>query len=627
MKNVLLFTQLFGFMILTQGLLAQDFNKLQSSYDHFETVNSYWKDHVSDAPQGLYSYNSEIDRIQAHLKNVCSSLYKHAPEGVSAEQLQNRRLLIDALDKYADRKIFPENRYHSVRTPYFVDDDNVHCAVGYLMAYSGSGELVARIRKEHNYDYIKDIKTDGVAQWAQGNGFSIEELKWIQPTYAPGNYLSAVGQGTNGTVKKFTVDNAQSRLIFAGDFTQLEGLSCVNVGVFKDEQLSCLGAGISGTVNDLLYDNNLDRVYVAGSFTNNSQDYPIAFYNGLTWQYLEVPGRPNATATALNRYNYPSYDLEVIIEDPNQVDNYELWKYSPSGVWILEAEFDGIVLEIERTNLWGSHAYAGHFSTITHYHPSGDTLYFNTNNATFHDTFNDTWISVGPEISDTVKTIMSQGALGAAVYFGGNCSPENGQSNICLTRYLNNTTQPIVYWEAFVNIDSIPASINAMWFNPWKSTITFGGDFEFNAFVMGTDSYYLADLNILSNQIGALAYLDQPVHDIEYWENQVYISGEFTNNLMSIPMNHLARFSPTADIASIDSEMEITVSPVPFLDHVKIDGIDNINSFILLNSLGQIVKQGKLSSNEINDLDDLPQGAYILKLKSDQGEFTERIIK
>jgi len=43
--------------------------------------------------------------------------------------------------------------------------------------------LAKKISAEFNFDYVKNIKTDGLLEWASTAGFTVDELKLIQPTY------------------------------------------------------------------------------------------------------------------------------------------------------------------------------------------------------------------------------------------------------------------------------------------------------------------------------------------------------------------------------------------------------------------------------------------------------------
>ena len=81
---------------------------------------------------------------------------------------------------------------------YFIDDFGVHCAVGYLIEQSGNGDLALEISEKFNYNYIEDIPSSKMLDWAEKFGFTVDELKWIQPGYPPVQTLNQLGNGTNG---------------------------------------------------------------------------------------------------------------------------------------------------------------------------------------------------------------------------------------------------------------------------------------------------------------------------------------------------------------------------------------------------------------------------------------------
>jgi hypothetical protein len=128
-------------------------------------VNAQWEKHRELSPSGLISFTSDADRIQYHLKLVARHLKKSSDQFWNEYQLKNRSQLIELLEKYAERKIFPTNLYHSTRTPYFIDDFGVHCAVGYLIEQSGHDELALEISEEFNYDYIENINSSRMLEF------------------------------------------------------------------------------------------------------------------------------------------------------------------------------------------------------------------------------------------------------------------------------------------------------------------------------------------------------------------------------------------------------------------------------------------------------------------------------
>ena len=121
----------------------------------------------------------EDARITAHLAHVLAELRARPSAN------PRREVLLDALAEYIAAGEFPrrtEDPYPG-RRPRFIDDRGVHCAVGYLLARSGHGELAAAIDAEQEYAYVSEIHSPALAAWAREHGFTRDELAMIQPKY------------------------------------------------------------------------------------------------------------------------------------------------------------------------------------------------------------------------------------------------------------------------------------------------------------------------------------------------------------------------------------------------------------------------------------------------------------
>lgn len=152
---------------------------------HLLEVNGQWKtmDPTMLGDEQLVAFNSEAERIADHLHRVAERLAVRPPKVIAWESIQRRRLLLDSLNAYADRGRFPMNDVVPGRSPVFIDKAGTACAVGQLMIASGDAELAQRIHNEMNLAYIHDIALPEVTAWASANGFTTDELAWIQPTY------------------------------------------------------------------------------------------------------------------------------------------------------------------------------------------------------------------------------------------------------------------------------------------------------------------------------------------------------------------------------------------------------------------------------------------------------------
>jgi hypothetical protein len=153
--------------------------------EHLLEVNMHWTTMdpvVSDNVRSV-QFTSEAERITEHLHRVREHLSKQIPKGLVPNALIHRRALLDTLDAYAGRGLFPVNNVVPGRSPVFIDELGTACAVGYLMIASGHADIAERIQHDMNLAYVHDIALPEMSTWAATHGFTAEELAWIQPTY------------------------------------------------------------------------------------------------------------------------------------------------------------------------------------------------------------------------------------------------------------------------------------------------------------------------------------------------------------------------------------------------------------------------------------------------------------
>ncbi len=156
-------------------------------YTNLCKLNGEWvqKDAQHLPVHHQYAFSSDQEIIRYHLGLVQQELLAKTPEGLTEVQIARRAQSLKVLGEYRERGLFPKNSGHSIRTPYFIDDANTACAVGYLMRESGAAELAEHIRETGNHLYVREMEYPEVVAWADHNGFLLEELAWIQPTYGP----------------------------------------------------------------------------------------------------------------------------------------------------------------------------------------------------------------------------------------------------------------------------------------------------------------------------------------------------------------------------------------------------------------------------------------------------------
>lgn len=169
---------------ITAAQLAPD--APATTRQHLFEVNARWTSmHPSvlldETP--IAGYRSEADRIADHLLRVHAQLSTNLPETMGQDTRSRRTALLDTLHAYAVRGVFPMNNDVMGRSPVFIDAQGNVCAVGHLMIASGNAPLAERIRTEMNLAYVHDIHLPEAVAWAVTNGFTMDELAWIQPTY------------------------------------------------------------------------------------------------------------------------------------------------------------------------------------------------------------------------------------------------------------------------------------------------------------------------------------------------------------------------------------------------------------------------------------------------------------
>lgn len=169
---------------LCQDLFAQE--KQLTVFDQLVYVNKEWEKQT-DAPAWLRNTPAQAldaqEIVQFHLQQVESLLRSRAVSGLTIQQQQQRTKHLDVLHAYWGNGVFPLNTHHTGRQPYFIDEKNTYCAVGYLMKMSGADEMARSINQTQNFNYLADIHHPGLMDWVNKSGLSLSELALIQPGY------------------------------------------------------------------------------------------------------------------------------------------------------------------------------------------------------------------------------------------------------------------------------------------------------------------------------------------------------------------------------------------------------------------------------------------------------------
>ena len=196
-KNLLVFYLVCLFLFFSLPGNAQR----SSVYNQLLSVNADWQNQP-DVPVQLQTEAAktlnEQQLVQLHLSEVEKLLRSRSVGALAQQQRVNRIKNLDVLHEYLLAGIFPVNTGHYNRQPYFIDDNNNYCAVGYLMKQSGADDMARDIHRTQNFSYLKDIHHDKLLNWVQQSGLTMDELALIQPGY---------GGETPATLTEFHYNN------------------------------------------------------------------------------------------------------------------------------------------------------------------------------------------------------------------------------------------------------------------------------------------------------------------------------------------------------------------------------------------------------------------------------------
>ena len=114
---------------------------VHDTYSVLLNVNQEWQKHQElintfDHTKIVLSKN-HTQNIQLHLQLVVNHLKQNASASLTPLQRKHRNRLLDCLQDYAIKGVFPTNDYLPIKNPIFIDRRGVHCAVGYLIQQSG----------------------------------------------------------------------------------------------------------------------------------------------------------------------------------------------------------------------------------------------------------------------------------------------------------------------------------------------------------------------------------------------------------------------------------------------------------------------------------------------------------
>ncbi|MFK7947419.1 MAG: T9SS type A sorting domain-containing protein [Saprospiraceae bacterium] len=620
---ILLFAILFSIPTQAESLHHSTEKAL---FDHLTEVNQQWKYQydlsIFDFRQ-MVGFNNDNQRIQTHLQFVYRLLSSRSTTHLNKIQTENRQKHLAVLKSYYEAAIFPTNHYHTKRQPYFVDNFEVHCAVGYLLQQDGQNELIATIRKNDNYAYIHELtKYSQIEIWAKANGFTVDELALIQPGYGPVYEFSAIGNGVDGEVLCFEKSDDENTLFIGGNFTTIDGIASASVASFDGTNFQAIG-GISGSVHDMKYHNG--DLYVVGDFSINQTPTNVAVWDGTTWTALQN-GDMQGTVYAIEilwTKLYIGGDFQKINNvDMSYLAYYELGtqQWSTDGRAIIGGSYqvipdgfsvDAPVYDLEIVN--NMIAIGGEFMNVA---PNVMNPNFNTFNTSFFAYWNYTgeWVSGFNTPNGIVNSI----------------------------RYINGN----LYIGSLVsNASSILSVLSA---GIWSYTYSLGGydDFKIHDFIehngkiytvggvthlpfVGTHGQGILGVSHLGNMVNVygVGVISSSVKAATTFQDKAYFGGSF-DSISVVEVNGLtvSDLDGVSNTENIEEQKNYAVWYAT--NHIIIESKQaQPTDFTLFNVNGQVVNQVQNINTNRHEIpiSDLPKGIYFYKVNSENGAMSGKL--
>lgn len=577
-------------------------------YRHLLEVNKEWRtmDPTPIGGERVVHFTNEAERIATHLHMVAAYERAHVPEGLPAASVAERTALLDKLDAYADRGVFPQNHVLPVRNPVFIDPHGTACAVGQLMIESGHDALARRIHDEMNLAYVHDMKRDDVYAWAGEHGFTENELAWIQPGYPPPIPWYTLGMGTDATVTEL-LRLGNGDLLLAGEFTHAGGQATTHVARWTGSGYVAYGSGVDGAVTTAIEFEG--SIYLGGAFGNGQ--YDLARWTGSTWQM---------SAVFASKYAYVS-DLHIhdgVLHAAGAMIGFTGTSYGVkrlvNGIWQnVGQDLNGEIRALETFD--GALVCGGAFT--------GN--YFSQDTSALHIARLDgnSWVQLADGLNGTVRDLLIHQQQ---LYAAGDCVGEIftyfGLARIASGANTWDLLLPNISYHFSSPLDGI-VGINAMLPDPDGERIHLGGDFlAQDGLTVGMG---LATWTGTVDGVTVLGEFQGAVRDLELFGTSELVAGGSSATLLNIASTDLTLGVPTQASAA-----QVNVWPNPTTDQLRIDGLNNarIAQVELMDAAGRLVKRiANVPTSNTIDVRDLPAGSYTARITMDNKVLSAAFVK
>ncbi|HEY0976729.1 MAG TPA: T9SS type A sorting domain-containing protein [Flavobacteriales bacterium] len=580
-------------------------------YTHLVEVNKEWlhMDPSALGKQQVVHFNNDTERIAAHLHLVREALLHRTAEGLSAEQLAARMDLLNDLERYADRGVFPQNHVLPYRNPVFIDPHGTACAVGQLMIESGHADLAQRIDDEMELAYVHDMHRADVDAWAVQHGFTEDELAWIQPGYPPSILWEPLGGGTDARVSE-VLELQNGQLLVAGDFNYAGSVASQQVAIWDGSTFTTLGDGVDGDITcaiefdgDIILGGNFNGFNDLATWDGDSWNYSTAFPGKTSYVYaLHAHGGVLHAAGMSSGFAGPMYGVNRL--------NGNYWQPVGGG-------FN------DRVNALGSHdgklVCAGAFTQPTG--PTDPTLLHVA-------VYDNGWVQLGDGLDAPVHALLD---VNGTLYAGGeifeNIAPRFGLARIAANA--GTWTHPIAdIPSTFMTWEGGATRINAL--AAQGDNVLFGGSFHSaSIMVMGSCLGRLT----ATDGVEVLAAFNQSVESIAlHAGSHVVVGGLFTQNGFA-PVPHLGHWDLASGIADDLSSASVSIWPNPTVERLNID-LSNASFKMqrgeVMDVTGRtVIAFGTAQNDRLQvDVSQLADATYTLTLIGDDGiRRTGRFVK
>ncbi|MFN8322022.1 MAG: T9SS type A sorting domain-containing protein [Chitinophagales bacterium] len=612
MRNLLLLLITTFYLSLTGSVNQTDIlNQLMN-------VNQQWSKQPEvqaviqtvDLP-GNQSFNQWIS---IHLMLVEKTLRARDTKHLTPLQIQNRNNLLSELNGYWKAGVYPVNDYLPYKNPVFIDRNGTHCAVGYLMMQSGQDALAQTIDANEKFAYVYQIKTSGVKEWAENNGFTIDELAWIQPGYPPSFDAKDLDKGLNGPVNSIVIDNTSQIVYAAGNFSgSISGNLCNNIAAWVNGIAGYdwipLTSGLNGVVHTLLLHNN--KLYAGGTFTmaGNVAVNHVAMYDIGSGQWQTI-GSLDSTVYSLKIYNNELYAGGKFTgfvskwNDTAWVDISTGFLYG-EGVRTLEVWNNELII-------------GGNFELATGA--------LRKHVASYDGTY------MGIVGMGTVTPVndfeVHNGNLFAA------CDMVEGNDTCALAKFDNGN------WVKVITTST--GMMDGLGGNSIRKIVSVG-----NALLCAGDFQCASGLtwgnNLMSFQqqvIDTVVYnvytpmltTDNALNEVVFTQNTIYFGGEFIVNAFSDTLNHIGYldYNETTVPVLTKTSRELKISPNPAHEwlNISVEQGENIDHLEITDALGRQVWEDNPSHDSIDiSVSSLAKGVYIIRSFSNRKMSVKRFVK